>query len=122
MNNRPLTTIQNEVLLMITERPKSHPITSYELMTFLEIKDSNRKTGANLRSVINTLRDKGYPICANGDGYYYPQSPEELLEYIESFQRRIDQQQEACNVLKMRHQSWNESRVPPGPVQDKLII
>ena len=126
MNNNPLTDTQSRVLKMIVERSKKMPISSHELMLFLDINDKDGKTGANLRSVINTLRDKAFPICANGSGYYYPQSPEELDEYIQSFQKRIDQQQEACNTLKEKHLNWaifEEQRASmQTPEQGKLII
>lgn len=122
MNNRPLTETQSQVLTMISGRSKEHPITSHELITFLEIKDKDGKVGANLRSVINTLRDKAFPICAGSNGYYYPQSPEELQEYVESFQRRIDSQQEACDTLKQKIITWKETQIKPKPIQDSLNL
>lgn len=119
MNNRPLTDAQQRVLTMITDRAKNHPITSHELMLFLDIKDKDGKVGANLRAVVNALRDKGFPICANGKGYYYPQTPEELQQYIESFQNRINQQQEACNNLKSKHMDWIIARASHAPEKEK---
>jgi biotin operon repressor len=111
---------------MITCRHKDKPIRGCELSTAIDIKDKDGKEGANLRSVINSLRDKGFPICANGDGYYYPENPQELEEYIESFQRRIDQQQEACDNLKIKHMDWviakqNQEARKEEPKQAKLI-
>lgn len=38
----------------------------------------------------NVLRVKGYPICASGEGYYWPSSAEELKQYIFRFHARID--------------------------------
>jgi hypothetical protein len=104
--NRTLTETQRKVLIMITGRTKKNPITGHELMTFLDIRDKNGNVGANLRAVINALRDKEYPVCASGRGYYYPQTPEELQEYIDSFQNRIDQQQQACDNLKEKLENW----------------
>lgn len=104
--NRPLTETQHKVLTMITGRPKNNPITGHELMTFLDIRDKNGNVGANLRAVINALRDKEYPVCAGGRGYYYPQASDELQEYIDSFQNRIDQQQQACDNLKEKLINW----------------
>ncbi|MFA6048240.1 MAG: hypothetical protein WC737_05545 [Parcubacteria group bacterium] len=108
MNNNPLTIKQNEILIMIKDRNKRKPVSGAELITFLDIYDKDKKLGANLRSVINTLRDKGHPICANGKGYYYPQNVDELSEYIDNFQHRIDQQQTACNILKERLKNWSD--------------
>jgi biotin operon repressor len=104
--NRPLTETQHKVLTMIKGRPKNHPITGHELMTFLDIRDKDGKEGANLRAVVNALRDKGYPVCAGGRRYYYPQTPDELQEYVDSFQNRIDQQQQACDNLKEKLINW----------------
>lgn len=100
----------SKVLGIINKRGINNPIKNYELTTIFQLSEKDHKAGANLRSVVNALRDKGYPVCANGEGYYYPQTPEELAEYIRSFQNRIDQQQEACNNLKTRHQSWVEMK------------
>lgn len=108
MNTRPLTDTQHRTLIMIKDRHKEHPITGSEIMVFLDIKDKDNKAGANLRSIINALRDKGYPICACARGYYYPQNPDELREYIDQFQGRIDQQQTACNELKNKLKNWAE--------------
>ena len=125
MNNRPLTDLQSQVLTMITARSKDNPITSHELMTFLDIKDKDGKVGTNLRMIINSIRDKGCPICASSSGYYYPQSPEELLEYIESFSRRIEQQIIARDAIQERYQNWvairERERQETGPTQAKLI-
>ena len=73
---------------------------------WIMIRDKNGNVGANLRAVINALRDKEYPVCAGGRGYYYPQASDELQEYIDSFQNRIDQQQQACDNLKEKLINW----------------
>jgi len=106
MNNSPLTETQSRVLGIIAERSKDHPVTGAQLSRLAGMTEKLEKMGANLRSVVNTLRDKGYPICAGGDGYYYPQSPEELASYIESFNKRIVQQQNARDALADRLMGW----------------
>jgi len=127
MNTRPLTELQYKTYLMIKDRHKGNPIIGAEIMTFLNIKDKNKKTGANMRAIINALRDKGYAICANERGYYYPQTPGELTEYIDQFQNRIDQQQMACNELKNKVKNWIEliaakkSKISNQPVQEQLL-
>lgn len=112
INQNPLTNLQSEVINILSNRYKDKPIIGAELwrqVAHLSLKNDNPfKPGANLRSVINTLRDKGYAICANKDGYYVPKDPQELEEYINSFQARIDSQQNACDVLKDRHKNWVE--------------
>ena len=120
-NNNPLTEAQEKVIIMIKDRSRRKPISSHELITFLDIKDKDNKTGANLRSIVNRLRDKGYPICANGRGYYYPQGPAELEEYIVSFQNRIDQQQEACNNLRDKLKNWEELIIAEKAIKERSI-
>jgi len=109
MNNNPLTETQSRVLGIIAERSKDHPVTGAQLSRLAGMTEKLEKMGANLRSVVNTLRDKGYPICAGGDGYYYPQSPEELTEYILSFNKRIEKQQMARDSLVERCANWISS-------------
>lgn len=108
MNSYPLTQLQEDVLSLIRERKHDNPIAGHQIIKLAGVIDKDKKTGANLRSVINSLRDKGYAICANGRGYYYPSSPQELEEYINNFQNRIDQQQQACNTLRERLNYWVE--------------
>ncbi len=99
MNSNPLTKLQSAVYHAIKEHTKLNPIASPEIAEIVRLETVDGKAGSNLRSVINILRDKGYAICANQDGYYYAQTAEQLREYIEEFQERIDQQQQACNAL-----------------------
>lgn len=113
---------QQRVLKVISQRSKNNPVTGKELMDYAQVFDKDHKEGANMRSIINALRDKGYPICANSNGYYYPQNPGELKEYIEAFQNRIDQQQKACDVLKDKLISWQAVFVRIStPFQDKMF-
>lgn len=107
MNTNPLTETQTKILEFISNRGKNNPITSYQLSNQAGIKDKDWKLGSNLRSVINTLRDKGYPICASNEGYYYPQNKEELKQFIESFKNRILQQQLAVNSLEEKLDCWD---------------
>ena len=119
LNKSPLTETQSRVLTIIAERGKSNPVTGAQLSRMVDMVEKAEKIGANLRSVVNTLRDKGYPICAGSDGYYYPQSYEELKDYIESFSRRIEQQIKARDALMDRLISWNETRNMPGVVKTR---
>lgn len=65
-----------------------------------------------MRSIINALRVKGYPICANGIGYYWPATPKELDDFIASFQGRINDQQKACSGMRL-----NTSFTPSGAIE-----
>lgn len=127
MNNNPLTETQSRVLAIIAERSKANPVTGAQLSRLAGMTEKIEKMGANLRSVVNTLRDKGYPICAGGEGYYYPQSPEELADYIASFNKRIEQQQSARDALADRLMGWiasiknNVEANPIKPTQEQLF-
>lgn len=104
MNQKPLTKLQRAVYQAIKDHAKYNPISSHDISEIVRIETRDGKAGANLRSVINILRDKGFAICANQSGYYYANSAEELRDYVSEFQARIDQQQEACDALKNKYE------------------
>ena len=94
-----LTELQQRTLDVLKDVKKISPITAGRLAFSIHLKENPRKEGANMRSIIHALRVKGYPICANGNGYYYAQTSTELSEYIVSLNSRIDKLQEASNGL-----------------------
>lgn len=106
MNNNPLTDLEQKALDIIWERHAGKEVTGGQLSLILGVKDKDGKAGANMRSVINTLRDKGKVVCANSRGYYYPRTVEELAEYVDQFQNRINEQQRACDIMKERVKQW----------------
>jgi len=106
MNNNPLTDLEQKALDIIRERHAGKEVTGGQLSLILGVKDKDGKAGANMRSVINTLRDKGKVVCANSRGYYYPRTVEELAEYVDQFQNRINEQQRACDIMKERVKQW----------------
>lgn len=107
MNINQLTDAQSKVLDLIKQRTKENPITGAELTKTLVIYDDIAKKGANMRSIINTLRDKNYPICANSNGYFYPQSKFDLEMYILEFRNRIKEQESACDSLTVALHNWD---------------
>lgn len=97
-----LTPLQDKTLKCIQEHFKENPITGHHIADEINFEETHPdKQGAAMRSVINALRTKGHPICANGKGYYWPRNYDELNKYIAEFQNRIDDQQKALNSLKM---------------------
>lgn len=106
INSNPLTPLEAQVLEIVRERHSGNEITGGQLSAKLGVRDRDGKTGANMRSVINTLRDKGRVVCANSRGYYYPRTVEELAEYVDQFQNRINEQQKACDIMKERVEQW----------------
>jgi len=95
-----LTKLQHKTLEVLVNL-KGKEITGRKLAKLIGIKkDKHGKVGANMRAIINALRTKGWPICANSEGYFYAQTPEQLSKYIVDFQARIDKQQQACDGLQ----------------------
>ncbi len=98
---KDLTYIQKKVLEVVSQHPRYKPITGLEIAKIIELKDRDSgKEGADMRSVIHALRVKGYPICANGKGYWYARTEEELSKYIFGFQGRVNKEQAAVDGLK----------------------
>lgn len=106
MNTNPLTALEQKAIDIISNRFQGQEITGRQLSAMLGVKDNQGKAGANMRSIINSLRDKGRVVCANSRGYYYPRGPEELTEYCDQFQNRINEQQRACDIMKARCKQW----------------
>lgn len=55
--------------------------------------------GASIRRIINQYRQDGIPICSNQKGYYYSESPEEIVKTVASLKRRIASIQKAIDGL-----------------------
>lgn len=97
----PLTDSEEQALAVIIDKRKEKPITGKDVADAIGLKIiQTGKEGADMREIINSLRIKGYPICASGLGYYWPVSKEELLEYIKSFAGRIRAQEEALAAMR----------------------
>ena len=96
-----LTDLQTKTLkVLIDQHSKNNPITGKQLAVKIDLRaKSASKQGADMRSVINALRSKGYPICASGSGYWYPNSQEELSKYIHEFSLRIQSQTQALEGI-----------------------
>lgn len=54
---------------------------------------------ANIRKIINEYRQDGIPICANHNGYYYSENPEDIVKTIASLKRRVASIQKAIDGL-----------------------
>ena len=101
MEQNKLTQYQLDALTTIMSRSSEGPITGKEIASIINLKPrDNGLDGADLRSIVHALRTKGYPICADTRGYWWPANVEELDAYIVSLQGRIDMQQEACDALR----------------------
>lgn len=95
-----LTILQQQTLLTIYAHGRENPITGRQIIAAVKLRErASGKEGADMRSIINALRTKGFPIGASGDGYWYARTPEDLSTFISEFQGRIDKQQQACDGL-----------------------
>lgn len=109
-----LTELQRAALEILRARSVLNPITGKEVANMIGLKPrSTGKDGADMRSIINALRVKGFPVCATGNGYWWPRDRVELEGYINSFQGRIDDQQHACDGLKLGLKDFASIEVPP---------
>lgn len=98
---KELTELQRKTLEIVVKRTCEHPITGKDIAVLIELKSrESGREGADMRSIIHALRVKGYPICASGDGYWWPQNKDELDAYIQSFQSRVDEQQVALDGMR----------------------
>lgn len=96
-----LTHEQQAVLEQVEGRRRDNPVTGTQIANTIGLRlRSNGKPGADLRAIVNAVRKKGFPICSSGEGYYWPASRDELTEYIDSFKRRVADQQKAIDGLE----------------------
>lgn len=99
---KPLTTTEQLLLLKVGEHSKGNEITGAKIANAIGLKHrSTGKEGADLRSIINSVRRKGYPVCANGKGYFWPRNQDEIMDYQESLQNRLDKIQEAYDGIEL---------------------
>lgn len=98
---KKLTQLQRDTLDVIIRHPKSNPITGKNVANRIGLKERDTgKEGADMRSIINALRKKGYPICAGGRGYYYADHWSEVIEYAQSLKGRIEKMEESVAGLR----------------------
>jgi hypothetical protein len=96
-----LTELQRSALDIIKTRTIQAPITGRKLQELIKLDPkSPEKPGADMRSVINALRSKYWPICANSNGYYWPSNANELMDYIKQLEGRIKEQEDALEGVK----------------------
>ena len=112
-----LTEIQESALRVIGTHRRGTEVTGKDIANMIGLKPrSTGKEGADMRSIINALRKKGYPVCANGKGYYWPADRGEIVDYIQSLEGRIRKEQEALTGMTEGRYSWDaghESAPPP---------
>lgn len=74
----------DKTLLEILPHDKNHAITARKICEVLGLEHD-----ACVREAINALRRVGKPICANRNGYWLSDKPEEIFETIHSLEHRM---------------------------------
>ncbi len=98
---KSLTDNQQKVLrILLADTNADATITGLNLAKRVGFLRKQGEDQGGMRGVIHALRVKGFPICANGRGYFYARSDEELSKFIFKLQGRVDKQQEAVFGLK----------------------
>lgn len=98
----PLTTTEQLLLMEVGKHSKGNEITGAKIANAIGLKQRQTgKEGADLRSLINSVRRKGYPVCANGKGYYWPANQTEIMDYQESLQNRLEKIKEAYDGIDL---------------------
>lgn len=89
-----------EICVMLIENStKENPV---KAKTIRQAYGNETKEWVHVRRVqeaVQSLRLKGLPICANGDGYYWPSTEQELKKYVESFTKRVTELTKALDAL-----------------------
>lgn len=112
-----LTGFQRAALEIVLTKDSGNPITGKQLAEAIGLPArKSGKEGADIRSIIHALRLKEYPICASGNGYWWPQTQEELSAYIVRLGARVEDQLKAINGLKM---SFDKVGVDAGTMASK---
>ena len=94
-----LTSLQELTMAVLSRTSNGNEITGRRLAREVKLSSKGYKQGADMRSIINALRIKGKPICANSNGYFLARNKKELDEYIESLDGRIEQMERARDGL-----------------------
>lgn len=96
------------VIEIIKTRDRFHKIFDSQIRYAVSITDPSEKQGAGLRRVINSLRQKGYPICSDTGGYWYASSKEELIENVEALKGRAIKILEAARGMEKAAEGYDE--------------
>lgn len=105
-HTEPLSDIELSISTIIAKGLKArigkdNAITGAEIISAMKKYDV-KLTGARLRKIINYIRINNIVVnlCATSNGYYVASNHDELDEYIQSLQERIDAQVAILSILK----------------------
>ena len=74
---------------LLTQASKSKPASSSRIIAVARSKGFYQYADCDVRETVRQMRLDGAWICANGRGYYYATTPDQLLDYLEGLQARF---------------------------------
>ena len=87
--------------ILIADTSSKAPISNLMLSKKIGMRERRSGVeGGDMRSIIHALRVKGFPVCANGRGYFYARTDAELSKFILAMQNRLQSQEDALKGLK----------------------
>jgi hypothetical protein len=100
-----------EILDIIRSRVgEEKAIKDTEIRQMIDVPDPDkRKPTAGLRDIINSLRQKAYPICSGIKGYWYAKDIAELRENIEALDGRAIKIMTATKGMKETLEAWTRN-------------
>lgn len=80
----------HEYVLASAERGTSEkPIPASKIVKWMKMRNLNTRASVRaIQDAVHELRKEGYPICANGRGYYWPADADELNDFVKKMQKR----------------------------------
>lgn len=94
----------------ITEHLKEYHTGERNIVSSRELETAFQIRGPELRTVINTQRGQGHPICSTDKGYFYAETEEELQRTIRQLQSRIKKIAHAeRGLIKARRERFTDS-------------
>ena len=96
----------------ITEHLKEYHTGERNIVSSRELETAFQIRGPELRTVINTERGKGFPICSTDKGYFYAETEEELQRTIRQLRSRIKKIAHAeCGLTKALEQFSDSGQI-----------
>jgi len=96
-------------IISIETATKENPV---KAKTLRQIYGDKTKEWVHIRRVqeaVQSLRLRGFPICANAEGYYWPGSSLELVNYIDGIKQRVSELNKMLEAVMQKHGSINIS-------------
>lgn len=105
---------------MLKKATKEHPVKSKELEGLLQAEDADGHPAS--RGLIKVVMEKkGLPLAADGGGYYIISSLDELKQYHNSLQKRINGIMDRQVMVRAAFISLHPELLPDADIHDEDI-